>query len=87
MRRIFLPLTLAATLASAAPVEFARDILPILSDNCYKCHGPDEKARKGELRLDTKDGLYRTKDDVTVVVPGNSAKSDLVIRCPRYVKH
>ena len=36
----------------AAPLDFARDIRPLLSDACYNCHGPDAKARKGDLRLD-----------------------------------
>jgi len=55
---------------AAAPVDFAREVLPILSDACYKCHGPDEKSRKAKLRLDLKEGLYRTRDDVAVVEPG-----------------
>src|SRR5690349_2183907 len=38
--------------AHAAPVEFNRDIRPILSDRCYSCHGPDKAARKSPLRLD-----------------------------------
>ena len=38
----------------AAPLNYARDIRPILSDACYNCHGPDKKARKAKLRLDNR---------------------------------
>ena len=45
---------------AAAPLDYGRDIRPILSDACYNCHGPDGKARKGNLRLDDRDAVLKT---------------------------
>src|SRR5687768_18466707 len=77
---LFLALCGPAWAAAPAKVDYARDVLPILSDNCFHCHGPDEPARKAKLRLDTKEGAYRVKDDVAVVRPGKSDESELVTR-------
>ena len=50
---------LASTVSAvAADIDFARDIRPILSDNCFACHGPDANKRKAELRLDLKDSAF-----------------------------
>jgi hypothetical protein len=66
--------------ALAASIEYDRDIRPIFSDNCYQCHGPDEKARKAKLRLDVKESAFRVQDGVAVIKPGKSAESELFRR-------
>jgi len=63
------------------PVNFAREIRPILSDNCFTCHGPDDQKRKASLRLDTREGAFgRLKGGDLAINPGKPDESDLIFR-------
>jgi hypothetical protein len=67
--------------AESDPVDFNFQIRPLLSDRCYRCHGPDAVSRKGKLRLDTPEGALKELDDGWAVVkPGAPAKSELISR-------
>ncbi len=77
-----IPAALAAVFAFAAgataapPVDFNRDVRPVLFNHCVACHGPDEAARKADLRLDTQDGSR----DGGAIVPGEPGASEFIRR-------
>ena len=62
------------------PLKYNLDIRPILSDNCYACHGPDAKSRQANLRIDTKAGAFSEPSGYPVIVPGKPEESELHLR-------
>lgn len=78
--RLFLPFALATSLG-AAPVDFIREVQPILSEHCTHCHGSDEGSRKGGLRLDLREAALKGgKADGAAITPGNPDASSIVAR-------
>ncbi len=65
---------------TTGPIEFSRDVLPILSAHCFACHGPDEGERQADLRLDLESGAKGAADVTGVVVEGDPAASRLIER-------
>src|SRR6266511_5486980 len=67
--------------AQSAPPTFNRDIRPIMSDTCFRCHGPDRIARKADMRLDIREEATKpTRSGRTPIVPGDPDKSEIVAR-------
>src|SRR5947199_893552 len=90
MRSFGLALAVAAALlgrggparaAAAGAPDFTNDVRPLLSRYCFKCHGPDDKARKARLRLDVREqALKPTRSGNPALVPGKPDESELVAR-------
>lgn len=82
--RPFLILVLSAGSLLAverSAVDYARDVRPILSRHCFQCHGPDDAARKGDLRLDDRENAVRELPTGSrAIVPGKPAESELIER-------
>ncbi|MCU0703494.1 MAG: PSD1 and planctomycete cytochrome C domain-containing protein [Fimbriiglobus sp.] len=71
---LLLLITVAANVGAAGKIDFRRDVRPILAEHCFACHGPDDKARKAKLRLDTREGAMRS------IIPGKPADSEFIAR-------
>ena len=61
-------------------IDFARDVLPILSNHCWSCHGPDEASRQAGLRLDVRAQALKPIEGVAPIVPGQPQASELMRR-------
>jgi hypothetical protein len=70
-----------AVSSSAAPLEYNRDVRPILSENCFACHGPDSASRKGKLRLDHfEDATASREKGKPAITPGKPDESEAIHR-------
>ena len=78
----FLILSLMATSpADNRPIDFARDVRPILANYCFPCHGADDQARKAKLRLDVRESaILALANGHRPIVPGKSAESEIIAR-------
>src|SRR4051812_37582933 len=66
---------------TAPSIGFNRDVRPILSENCFKCHGPDQAQRKANLRLDNEeDAFAELETGSRAIVRGDISKSELIHR-------
>ena len=79
---LFVTSTLAVSSPIAAQsVDFNRDVRPILSRHCFKCHGPDDKQRQAGLRLDVRDGaVAKLESGEPAIIAGKPEASELVRR-------
>ncbi|MFP6901525.1 MAG: PSD1 and planctomycete cytochrome C domain-containing protein, partial [Opitutales bacterium] len=70
----------ASVASLCGKVDFNQEVRPILANNCFKCHGPDAKARKAKLRLDLPEGVAKDLGGYRAVEPGKPDESEMIVR-------
>jgi hypothetical protein len=80
VRRLGVLASVIGGVAGAAPLDFNRDIRPILSENCFQCHGQDPAKREGKLRLDERDSATQLRDGFAAILPGRPDESEMIRR-------
>lgn len=77
---ISLFLAIAGFVAAGEVPQFNRDVRPILSENCFLCHGQDPEHRGGELRLDIREEAIALRDEGPAIIPGKPEESAMIKR-------
>lgn len=73
-------LLLAGPVAASDEIRFSREVLPILADRCFHCHGPDAANREADLRLDARESAIEDRGGYAVIQPGDAEASELIKR-------
>jgi hypothetical protein len=77
---VFVTLSIARIAAADVPIDFNRQVRPILSDYCFACHGPDAEQRQGDLRLDERAAALEDRGGYRAIVPGEPHQSEILRR-------